>query len=101
MRRRKTRLRSPRGVLACVHAWGVVFLLFAISVVLAMPALLDELGLDASLHRLLDLLRWPALLAVVALVLAIVYRFGPYHRKPTWRWITLGSGTASILWVAA
>lgn len=48
----------------------------------------------------LQILVWPASFAVCALVLAVVYRFGPNRRHPEWRWITWGSATASLLWLA-
>src|SRR5205085_8120641 len=40
-------------------------------------------------------------LVVVALVLAMIYRFGPCRTKVRWRWITWGSAAASICWLIA
>ena len=80
-------------------AGAIIFLLFAIGVVLILPAALDLMGLHQLTWRLVDLLRWPLLLLVVALVLAFTYRYGPSRAEATWRWITFGSGVASVLWV--
>ena len=55
-------------------------------------------GLDPSLLRLL---RWPVLLVVVAVGLAAVYRYGPSRSEPKWRWVTWGSGLATVVWLAA
>jgi membrane protein len=44
--------------------------------------------------------RWPILFLVVALVLALVYRYGPCRPNPRWRWITWGSALASLAWIA-
>ena len=49
---------------------------------------------------LISLSRWPLLLVAVAFGLALLYRFGPSRAAPRWRWITLGSGVAAVLWIA-
>jgi membrane protein len=51
---------------------------------------------EATAH-ILDLLRWPAILVVVGLALAVVYRFGPSRGEVDWRWIGFGSAAASTL----
>jgi membrane protein len=33
--------------------------------------------------------------------LAVIYRYGPSRRDPKWRWVTWGSVTAAVLWLAA
>ena len=33
--------------------------------------------------------------------LALLYRFGPSHTQPRWRWITRGSATAAVFWLVA
>lgn len=80
---------------------GIAFLFFAIAAVVLFPGLLRVLGLEAATAHILDLLRWPAILVVVGLALAVVYRFGPRRDAVDWRWIAFGSATASLLWVCA
>lgn len=45
------------------------------------------------------IVRWPALLGVVALGLAVIYRFGPNRREARWHWITAGSACAALGWL--
>jgi membrane protein len=52
-------------------------------------------------ERLLAILRWPILLVVVGVWLAVIYRYGPSRRDPKWRWVTWGSAAAAVLWLAA
>jgi membrane protein len=80
---------------------GIAFLFFAIAAVVLFPGLLRVVGLEATTEYILDLLRWPAILIVVAGALAVVYRFGPSRDNVDWRWIAVGSGAASLLWVCA
>lgn len=78
---------------------AVVFLVFAVGAVVLFPGILRALGLEQALAQIVDVLRWPVILVVVAAVLATVYRYGPSRARPDWRWIALGSGAASLLWV--
>jgi membrane protein len=45
--------------------------------------------------------RWPVLLILVAVALALIYRYGPSRDEPRWRWGTWGSAFAAIAWLAA
>jgi len=45
--------------------------------------------------------RWPALAALAALVLAVLYRLAPNRRCPERRWWSLGAVVASVLWLAS
>ncbi|GEO13700.1 YihY/virulence factor BrkB family protein [Microvirga aerophila] len=80
---------------------GIAFLFFAVAAVVLFPGLLRMVGLEATTVHVVDLLRWPAILVVVAAALAVVYRFGPDRDTMDWRWIAFGSAAASILWVCA
>jgi membrane protein len=99
--------RDTRGLLKFIATslaftiGGVAFLFFAIAAVVLFPGLLRVVGLEAATAHILDLLRWPGVVIVVGLALAVVYRFGPSRDAVDWRWIALGSAAASILWVCA
>jgi membrane protein len=59
------------------------------------------MGFATPAERLLAILRWPVLLVIVGVWLAVIYRYGPSRRDPKWRWVTWGSVTAAVLWLAA
>jgi membrane protein len=80
---------------------GILFVLVAIGAVVALPILLQYLGLSQSADVILRIGRWPALLVMIALVLSLIYRFGPSREAARWRWITWGSAFAAILWLLA
>jgi membrane protein len=80
---------------------AVIALLTAIGAVVALPLVLAYLGLAEDRQAwLLALLRWPALLFLVVLGLALLYRFGPSRKDAKWRWVTTGSLFASFAWLA-
>jgi membrane protein len=81
---------------------AIVFAIIALSAVVVLPLLLRYVGLDAAFEALLSYGRWPLIWLIVALALAVLYRFGPTDSlNPKWHWITWGSALASLLWLAA
>lgn len=76
---------------------AVVFVLFAVGGMTALPAVLDRLGLPGWL----ELVYWPVLLAGFMVGLAVLYRYAPHRDEPEWRWVSWGSAIAVLLWVIA
>jgi membrane protein len=80
---------------------AILFAVVALAAVVALPLVLKVLYLPSGTEWLISLLRWPALAVVVALVITVVYRFGPCRQRPQWRWVSMGSAVAAVLWLAA
>jgi len=78
---------------------GLVFLVIAMAAVVALPIALNYVGLSSIGDLLLRVLRWPVLLVIISLLLAVVYRYGPSRTKARWRWVTGGGVIAALLWV--
>jgi membrane protein len=78
---------------------GVVFILAALGSIVVIPVALDYLGLSNASDLLVRIGRWPSMYLVIALALAIIYRYGPSREKPQWRWITWGSAISALLWL--
>ncbi|WP_299657120.1 YihY/virulence factor BrkB family protein [uncultured Jannaschia sp.] len=78
---------------------GLVFVILALGAVLAVPAILQNMAFGAQLEALVNWLRWPVLLIVVAGLIALLYRYGPSREPPEWRWVSWGSGIAAVLWL--
>jgi membrane protein len=80
---------------------AVLLGLVAIGVIVVLPPVLNALPFSEGVITLLSLIRWPLLLLVGILALAVLYRFAPSRKQPKFRWLSWGSATAAILWVAA
>jgi membrane protein len=80
---------------------SIVFVVLSLFGVIALPSTIAMLGLGSLAENLLEYLRWPVLLLVVMAVLSVLYRVGPSRHDAKWRWITLGSTAAALVWVAA
>lgn len=78
---------------------GILFILTVVSAVIVAPLLLSLFGVEGA--DVFSVLRWPVLLAVNILVLALVYRYGPSRATPRWRWVSWGSVAAAFSWLAA
>jgi hypothetical protein len=44
--------------------------------------------------------RWPVLLVVLLIGLAVLYRYGPDRRAARWQWVSVGSVFAAVTWIA-
>ncbi|WP_117211216.1 YihY/virulence factor BrkB family protein [Allorhizocola rhizosphaerae] len=56
-------------------------------------------GIDADRVRLIDIVKWPVLVVVFALLLAVLYWAAPNARHGGFRWITPGSLLATLVWL--
>jgi membrane protein len=74
-------------------------LLVALIAVVVLPVALNFIGLQSVTDLLLRLVRWPVLLILIVLGLAVLYRYGPSRREPRWQWISVGSLFAAIAWM--
>jgi membrane protein len=78
--------------------------LVGIAIVLTGPlatAVAEPIGLGSAAVTAWNIAKWPVLLAVVMLMLAILYYWAPNVRPPRFRWITPGSVVAVIIWILA
>jgi membrane protein len=80
---------------------AIAFALLAVGGIVVIPVVLNFIGLGPLVEWLLWLARWPALLAVIILGLAVLYRYGPSRDKAEWKWISPGSIFAAVVWIVA
>jgi membrane protein len=80
---------------------ALVFVLLALGAIVAVPIVLDYLYLGQATEWLVSILRWPLLLVIMCVALALIYRYGPSRTQSQWRWISWGSVAAALLWLAA
>jgi membrane protein len=78
---------------------GVLAVIVAIGLVVALPALLNLLGLNWLVDIIARLARWPILALLAVVGFAVVYRYGPSRREAKWRWVSWGAATAVALWI--
>lgn len=82
----------------------IMVALVALGLVVSGPvaqSLGSALGLGDTAVTVWNIAKWPVMLAVVVLIVAILYYATPNVKQPTFRWISLGAGLAVIIWVLA
>ena len=83
-------------------AGALVFVTLALGSIIVAPLLLDAFGIGSPIAAdMLAVGRWIALMALIVLGLACLYRFGAARTEPAWKWVTPGSLFASVAWVIA
>ncbi len=77
----------------------IIGFLLILLVAAGLPLVLGIMPLGDSTELLITTVRWPVMLVLVALGLAILYRYGPSRPEKRWRWITPGAALACLLWL--
>ncbi len=80
---------------------AVAFLIIALLAVVALPIALAFVGLGSVTATLVAIGRWPLMLAVLAMALGLIYRYGPSRTPARWRWVSSGGAAAAVVWVLA
>jgi membrane protein len=57
------------------------------------------IGVGSSAVQIWDIAKWPVLVVFMSVILAILYYAGPNVRQPGFRWVTLGSVFAVVMWI--
>lgn len=78
----------------------VIFGAVSVGLIVALPPILETVGLGSVAKTAGSLLRWPLLLAVALIGLAVLFRYGPSREDPQWKWVSPGAIVATLLWVA-
>ncbi len=79
----------------------IVFLIVALTGVVVIPIVLQFIGLQSVTAVVLRFARWPVMLVLIALFLAVIYRYGPSREHARWQWVSWGSAFAAIAWIVA
>ena len=67
----------------------------------AAQAVGDQIGLGSTAVLVWNIAKWPVMLAMVMLIVALLYWATPNVKQPKFRWISVGAGIAILVWVLA
>ena len=77
----------------------IVVAFIVIPLLIVSPEFLQNWGVPALATAVLPYLRWIALIGIVTIVLAVLYRYSRDEHSVRWQWISWGAGIATILWL--
>ncbi|MCP3420796.1 YihY/virulence factor BrkB family protein [Nocardioides pinisoli] len=78
--------------------------LVAVGLVLTGPAaeaVGRAIGLESTAVTVWSIAKWPVLLAVVVLIVALLYYATPNVKQPKFRWVSVGAIIAIVVWIIA
>ncbi len=82
----------------------LVAALMLVALVISGPvaeAIGNTLGVGNTLVTVWSIAKWPVMLALVVLLVAVLYHFTPNVRQPKFRWISVGALVAIGVWLVA
>lgn len=78
---------------------AVIGALASIALVAVLPAALNHLGLSSTSENLVSWLRWPLLIGLFIIGVAVIYRYAPSRESAQWKWVSPGALIAAALWI--
>jgi membrane protein len=101
-RENETRGPVKRRLLALVLTiFAIVGVVVMLALVVALPSVLDSIGISGIGSTALELARWPLFAVILFAGLAVIFRYGPQRRRPQWRWVTPGAIFAVVVGLVA
>lgn len=98
----ETRGFVKRKALALALTLGaIVFVVVAVGMVAVAPAVFDNLVGAGPLRWALEAARWVGLLVAMSVALGVLYKLAPDRDAPKFRWVSIGSVVATVLWLVA
>ena len=61
----------------------------------------DAIGLGSTAVLVWKIAKWPVLLAVVIMIVALLYYATPNVKQPKFRWVSIGAVLAIVVWIVA
>ncbi len=92
---------KKRGLALLLTVGAIIFMVLMLALVAVAPAVLDILGSSGIVGFLLQVARYVVLVLVIAVALAVLYRVAPDRDAPKVRWVSVGAGVATVIWLLA
>jgi membrane protein len=88
-----------KGLALLLTLGAIVFVTVAFALVAVVPAVLNALGLPLGVRLVVQVVRWIGLVIAVTVAFAVLYRLAPARDGAKFRWVTLGAGLATLIWL--
>jgi membrane protein len=95
---KRSLLRYYADALALTFAL-VLFGILSLVLVAIVPAVIGLLPFGDYGKTIVDWSRWPVLIVLSAIGMAIIYRYAPSRTEPRWSWASPGAAAATVLWL--
>ncbi len=85
-------------------AMVVILAVLALGLVMTGPvveAVAEPIGIGSTAQTVWNIAKWPVMVALVLLMLAVLYHASPNIKLPGFKWVTPGAVVALLTWVVA
>jgi membrane protein len=96
----KRNFLKKRGLALLLTLGAIVFLILTLALVAVFPVLSGLID-NGVVRFLLQVARWVLIAVLVTTALAVLYRVAPDRDAPKMRWVSVGAGVATVLWLLA
>ncbi|MGA9326928.1 MAG: YihY/virulence factor BrkB family protein [Salegentibacter sp.] len=98
----KTRGFIKQNALTLLFTFGaIILIILSMALIVAFPAFVDKLGFPSQIITLIGWARWVVLALIVVFFLCLVYKYAPAKSPSGFRWVLVGAGLATLLWLIA
>jgi len=96
----KRNFLKKRGLALLLTLGAIVFLIITLALVAVFPVISGLID-NGVVRFFLQVARWVLIAALVTAALAVLYRVAPDRDAPKMRWVSVGAGVATVLWLVA
>ena len=97
--REKRGIFRLNGVSFAFAMGGIVMAMMYMIAIAVVPLVLNFIGFGVVAEMLIRFVRWPILMVLSALAIALLNRYGPSREYARWSWVTPGSLFVMAAWV--
>jgi membrane protein len=88
-----------RGLALLLTFGAIVFVILAVGLIAGVPIAVNWLGLGEDARIGGQIASYVLLLLLVMIALGVLYKVAPHRDNPQFRWITVGTVIAALLWL--
>jgi membrane protein len=96
----KRNFLKKRGLALLLTLGAIVFLIITLTLVAVFPVISGLID-NGVVRFFLQVARWVLIAVLVTAALAVLYRVAPDRDAPKMRWVSVGAGVATVLWLLA
>ncbi|MGH7052820.1 MAG: YihY/virulence factor BrkB family protein [Stellaceae bacterium] len=78
----------------------IVAVVIALALIAVLPIVIGMMPLGGFGQWVATVVRWPILIVLVLIALAVLFRYAPSRTEPKWHWVNWGAIAATVVWIA-
>jgi membrane protein len=97
----KSNFIKKRAVALLWTLGAIVLMVIMLSIVAVLPPVLERFLGGGAMRWVLQIAGFILLVGIITVALAILYRYAPQRDDPKMKWVSIGAGVATLIWLLA